>query len=346
MSGSKSERRWPSASATPWDGASPEELGPAELLVMRGHRDLYAARHEAADEAGFFNAYEREACPWCGGRPWRDGFDRRGVRRWRCASCGRRFGPATGTIFEDAKLPVREWAEFLAQVLSYESIAEVTRLGRRSPTTPPYWLAKTFAVLEGVQDGVVLSGRVELDETYFPVAGRDVVRVDGRELRGLSRNKLCIGIACDAGRSVFVEEGVGKTSGRRTWEAMGSHISAGSELVHDLEKAHGRLVRDLGLASEAHDSREIKLLPDKDNPLGRVNHLCDLCKQFLRAHSGFDRGDLQHYLDLFAVAMNPPSDKMEKAAMVLDRAMRCPRTLRFREYYRRNADVDKPQGRA
>ena len=31
--------------------------------------------------------------------------------------------------------------------------------------------------------------------------------------------------------------------------------------------------------------------------------------------------------------MNDPVDKMEKAAMVLDRAMRYPKTVRFREFY-------------
>jgi hypothetical protein len=33
------------------------------------------------------------------------------------------------------------------------------------------------------------------------------------------------------------------------------------------------------------------------------------------------------------VISNPPKDRMEKAAFVLDRAMRCPKTLRFRSFY-------------
>lgn len=34
--------------------------------------------------------------------------------------------------------------------------------------------------------------------------------------------------------------------------------------------------------------------------------------------------------------MNPPEDKLEKVAMVLDRAMRYLKTLRFRQFYARN----------
>ena len=38
--------------------------------------------------------------------------------------------------------------------------------------------------------------------------------------------------------------------------------------------------------------------------------------------------------------MNPPRDKMEKAAFVLDRAMRNPKTLRYRDFYARSPSSD------
>ena len=40
-------------------------------------------------------------------------------------------------------------------------------------------------------------------------------------------------------------------------------------------------------------------------------------------------------LDLFHVMMSPPDERMGKAACVLDRAMRFPHALRYREYYRK-----------
>ena len=79
--------------------------------------------------------------------------------------------------------------------------------------------------------------------------------------------------------------------------------------------------------------RTIKQLPDKDNPLRDVNRLCYQLELFLNSHSGFDRDDLDGYLNLFHVMMNDPPDKMEKAAMVLDRAMHNLKTLTFRQFY-------------
>ena len=323
MSGEEKRRR-PAPSATPWDGAGDGELSPAERIVRDCHRDMYRYRHAGAGlvgEADFFNGYDRDACP----------------------RCGRAFNPATGTVFDGRKLPVADWTEFLLEVFSYGSLAGAARSGRRSATTPPYWLAKLLAVLEGVQEGAALAGRVEIDEMMYPLPLADQPRMpDGSKVPGgFSKGKHCIGIGCDgSGASVFADEGLGKTSGARTLAAFGGHVARGSTLVHDMENGHNRLVRELGLRSERHNSKLIKRLPDPENPLAAVNRLCYLLRLFLDSHTGFDRTRLGGYLDLFWVMMNPPRDKMEKAAFVLDRAMRNPKTLRYRDFYARSPSSD------
>lgn len=335
MSGQRKRRRAPSA--TPWSAMDPGGLTPAEALVQASHDGIYSFRHEPFEgDADFFNGYERTACPRCkSAKIAKAGHDRNGVQRYRCAGCGGTFTPMTGTIFEDHRLPLTAWADFVLQAVSFESIAAMTREDRRADTTPPYWMAKLFAVLEGVQDDVVLSGDVQIDEKYYPLAAKDqVLRPDGKKPRGLSRNQICIAVGwCSEGSSVFLRMGLGKPSKARTWDAYGSHIQRGAKLDHDMEHAHGILVDKLGLDSAVHNSKLIKLLPDKENPLREVNRLCFLLELFLNSHSGFDREDLDGYLNLFWVAMNPPEDKLEKVAMVLDRAMRYPKTIRFRDFY-------------
>ncbi|MBO7673740.1 MAG: hypothetical protein J6S63_01870, partial [Atopobiaceae bacterium] len=233
---------------------------------------------------------------------------------------------------------VQGWFELLMGLMSFESLAGIARRDRRSPTTPPYQLAKLFAVLGGIQDGVVLEGRVQADEMMYPVptADRDPA-LAGRRAGGYSRNNTCIAIACeerDRGSSVFRVLGLGKPSGARARAAYCPHLSPGLVLVHDKENSHNAVVRELGLVSEAHDSREIKRLPDKENPLWKVNRLCFLLRLFLDGHTGFDRSNFSGWLDLFSVMMNPPEDRLEKAAMVLDRAMSFPNTLRYRDFYK------------
>lgn len=334
MGGDK--KSWRAPSATPWDDVPKHEVTPAQFLVARSHKSIYEFRHESfSGDIAFLNAYQRRKCPSCAGRAVKDGHDGAGLQRYRCTSCGMSFNPATGTIFENRKLPISAWADFMLQALSYESINAMTREDRRSDTTVPYWMSKLFAVLEGIQDDTVLSGRVWLDETFWPVAKEDRIRKpDGTFPRGLSRNLICIGLAIDDSGKVYAKrEGFGKPSQKTTWEAFGAHIEPGSRLIHDMEKSHKVLVTKLGLESEVHNSALLKGIPDKDNPLERVNTMCFLLKRFLRSHSGFNRDSLQGYLDLFSVAVNPPTDKLEKVANLLDRAMRYPNTLRFRDFY-------------
>ncbi len=93
-------------------------------------------------------------------------------------------------------------------------------------------------------------------------------------------------------------------------------------------------VERLGLVSEACDSRLLVPLLDRDNPLGDVARPRFLPKGFPSAHRGFDRGDLQDWFGLLGVVVNPPKEVMAKAAMILDRAMASPKTLRYRrEFY-------------
>lgn len=311
----------------------------ASGLVGATRERAYLERHpplSRGGEAEFLNSYEPGACPWCGSGGFkRDGHDRNGVQRYRCRSCGRSFTPATGTVFDSRRLPVSEWAMFLPKLLGSESEAACARDHLRSSTTPPYWVAKLFLVLAGCQDAATLSGRVWIDETYWPVDPPErASRPDGTALRGLSRNKVCIAVGVDAhGSTLYLSEGRGKTSRARTESAFGGHIARRSELVHDREPSHNALVELLDLESEAHDARACSRLPDRDNPLDMVNQECNLVKKFLRAHSGFRVADIQGWLDLYWVSRNVGGDMEERVAWVLDRAMRFRGSLRYRDFF-------------
>ncbi len=177
--------RWhvPSASATPWDGVDDASLTPAQRLAVGAQRDAYERAHSPGPhDAAFSNGYRRVACPACGSAAVvRRGLDGRGVQRYLCGCCGRGFTPLTGTIFEGHRLSLAGWLESLLGIMSHESLAGIARRGRRSPTTPPYQLAKLFLVLDGIQDGVVLPGRVRADEVMYPVpAAAAAVSPSGR----------------------------------------------------------------------------------------------------------------------------------------------------------------------
>ena len=88
----------------------------------------------------------------------------------------------------------------------------------------------------------------------------------------------------------------------------------------------------------AYRSADLRGLDDAHNPLRRVNHMHFLLREFMRRHSGLGRDRIDDWLNLFSV--NPPSNRLEKVAMVLDRAMSLPISLPYRGYYERDSSSE------
>lgn len=329
--------RHKSRRVTPWDGN--EERTPTQQFLYDKYKSHYQERHPPLNTTGedeLINSFVPETCPYCGyNRFQKYGRTRNNVQRYRCNACEKTFTPVTGTIFDQHKISISEWMEYTINLLRYVSINADSWNNKNAYTTSRYWLEKLFLVLETQGTDVVLSGRVWFDETYYTVELKDIeLNEDGSKPRGLSRNQLCIGVACTETEIVCIFEGNGQPSKKKTYAAFKDYIATGSTLVHDKDAAHSMLVEKLGLVSEVYDAKELKKLDDKDNPLRRVNEVHARLKDFLNAHSSFDRNNLQGYLNLFTLAMNPPLDNLEKVELLLNSAFKSRKTLRYRSFYR------------
>ena len=320
---------------TPWDGGA--NLTATQIFLKRYYDGHYAERHQAVEESGeadMINSYIPTKCPFCGSKEFkRRGLSQSDIQRYLCV-CGKAFVPTTGTIFDDRKISISEWMEYCLNLFRHVSINADSWNNKNAFTTSRYWLQKLFLTLDGSQDSLVLSGKVWLDETFYSIRTGDIERKEnGDKLRGLSRNQICIGVATDKQHTVFLVEGTGKPSQKKTLEAFQSHIMHGSTLIHDKESTHKKLVRVLSLESVAYLSKDLKGLPAKENPMEPVNHAHAILKKFLNSHSGFNREYIQGYLDLFAFVTNPPVDLLEKVELVIKMAFLNPKLLRYREFY-------------
>ena len=72
------------------------------------------------------------------------------------------------------------------------------------------------------------------------------------------------------------------------------------------------------------------------------NNVHSLLQYFLNSHSGFIRKYTDDYLNLFVFIMNPPHNKLQKAELFLDIAIRTRVSLKYREFYKSEpADEDE-----
>ena len=322
----------------PEEWGDKESMTPSQRFLSDRYEAHYQERHPALKETGeaeLINSVVPDSCPYCDEISfYRFGQTNNGVQRYRCKACGKTFTPITGTIFDKHKISISEWMEYCLNIFRYLSINADSWNNRNAFTTSRYWLEKLFLVLEGYESDIVLDGRVWFDETFYTVRSDDIkLKPDGTKPRGLSENQLCVGVACTKDKILCLLEGKGQPTARKAYMAFKDHITPGSTLVHDEGKAHGMLIEKLQLKDESYISSDLKKLPDRDNPLNRVNEVHARLKNFLYAHNSFDRDKLQGYLNLFSFAMNPPENHLEKVDILLNRAILTRKTLRYRSFY-------------
>ena len=318
-----------------WDIKPDEDKSQTENLIETTVTEWYKEKHRSAsiEEIELINSKNMSTCPFCeSALIVKNGKTKSGIQRYLCKNCEKKFTPLTNTIFEDRKIPLSEWIEYLLHLFEFHSIRTSAFDNRNASSTGKYWLIKVFRVLENIQDKVVLEDIVTIDETYVSVEKSKTVIRDGKKLRGISRNKIGIACGCDNhGRSLMIITGTSKPSAKSTMKAYGNHIKPGSRLIHDDENSHKELVTELNLISEVYPTAQTKKLKDEDNPLRSVNHLHSLVKLFLKAHGGYSRDDLQNWLNLFWFIMNGSNNKYDKVRDFLNLAINTPKKAKYRE---------------
>ena len=237
-------------------------------------------------------------CPSCGcPDAWLDGHTPAGRERYRCPACGARFSALTGTVFAGAKLPLHKIMGIVEVMCHNASLRLIEMVCGVSHNTAFLWRHKVFSTVSGWQGRVVLSGRVWIDEMYF--ADTRVERAEGKpRKKGLSKDKVCVVVAIDSYKQALaIASENGKPSTKRINGALKEHIRKGSTIVHDCEKAHNALVRDLELVDERY--KAVVTDPVYLEQMALVNHLCAWIRRYVERFACMKSENLQAYLDWF-----------------------------------------------
>lgn len=257
-------------------------------------------------------------CPYCGSEhTWRNSTTPAGRQRWLCASCNARFSALSGTVLEYSKKELPTWERFITCMCYNAPIDLIAEVCRISHKTAFQWRHRVFATVDGYQESLILSNRIWIDEFY--VTDTDIVcSSDFIQMRGLSKNKMCIAVAIDSFKNaVVVICGHGKPSARRIKKALLSHIAPGSVIVHDKERSHTALIKAARCTDEAFKA-------DTSDPayleaMALINNLCAWLRRYLSRFSGMKMNNLQSYLNWFVYLYRVRRDeeKWPKTARVL-----------------------------
>jgi len=333
---------------TPWDDSA--NITIVQSFIKTTYKNIYKQKHQKlfdTNENEIINDVKIAECPYCCSTSFKKkGFTKNKIQRYFCKNCKSEFTPTTGTIFENHKISITEWIEFLLDLFNYGSTSLISKVNRNAINTSIYWLQKTFLLLKEYQKSVILEGNVYIDEMFYKVIKSEIDTKNGKQLRGLSHNQYCVGLGYDGKNIIAIVEGLGKTSTAKTMNAFLSHIKAESKIIHDDEKAHRKLVKELKLKDESYSSLLLKTLEDDKNPLRPINHQCDLIRQFLNTHSGFDRNNLQDYLNLYCFMNSGHKKRLEKVDELLELALNTKVTLKYRDFFqtKEKSEQQPPDG--
>ncbi len=330
--------KYASRKKTPWSGS--ENITPLERFIKENYELHFHQRHplmKKAKEAQVLNEIKVSKCRYCGSNKIiRKGINGYGLQRYFCKDCTRRFTVLTNTIFENHKISISEWIEYLLYLFGFESLSEISKSNKNSPSTTKYWLKKVFLLLENYQDNIILSGKIYIDEAFYKDVESNIDKKQNNlKYRGLSHNQFCIGIGFDGYHVYCKVEGRGKTSMDKTLNCFKGHIEEKSHLIHDKEKSHNILISTYSLTSEAYDGNDLKKVDDQKKPLNPINKMILFLKKFLNSHPGFDRDDLQNYLNLFSFIMNENKSPLEKIKKMVYLSLHTTISLKYRDYYRK-----------
>ena len=317
---------------TPWTERS--TATPVQSFIDSCNTANYNKKHPLVKdslEQELLNNYHIKACRCCCSENFQSyGKTRAGTKRYYCKDCHRTFTVLTNTIFDQRKIPISEWLDFLLSLMGNGSFTLTSKSNRNAFNTTKYWFKKVLFLLSDWQSSILLKDNVYLDETYYSViSSEQIVHADGTKPRGLSCNKICIGVASDGKNTIAFIEGKGKPSKKHTLETFGSHIAPESLLIHDGDNSHSILVKKLKLKEEIHTTEDTKKLKDENNPLYLINKAHFFLKRFLNAHSGFNREELQDYLNFFCF-VSRDKGKFEKVEELMEIAFQKSKILRYR----------------
>jgi transposase-like protein len=110
-------------------------------------------------------------------------------RLYECKGCGYQFSATTGTLFHDSHLPLEKWFMAVALIMNAKKGVSALQVGRDLGIDEANYKTVWYLchrIREAMQDGGLLTGIVEADETYLtpkkPRKGKPYVKKEKRDV--------------------------------------------------------------------------------------------------------------------------------------------------------------------
>ena len=167
---------------------------------------------------------------------------------------------------------------------------------------------KVYTAVEELQKNIRLSNVVWIDEKFIRVNKCElVVKNNGLNYRGVSRNQVCIACATDIfGNRFTIVAGNGHITSKQCIDTYGKHIEKGTTIIHDGIFSHAKLITYLNAKSIVYKSIGIQA----HKGLQKINSFLAEIEHFIVVHPGIRTEYLQKYMSWIAFKSTIKADNM------------------------------------
>ena len=106
---------------TPWDDN--KEISVTQKFIKEKYQNNYNLKHSTLNDSMEYelvNLIEIDKCRYCDSTKIRKrGFTSNKIQRYFCNDCNKTFTALTNTIFENHKIQISEWVEFILDIFYY-----------------------------------------------------------------------------------------------------------------------------------------------------------------------------------------------------------------------------------
>lgn len=242
-------------------------------------------------------------CPECGvcDTSIKHGSTKNGTQRYRCKVCGKTFISNTSPTkyLRNSDYTIKKLIGYMIDDVALDVIARNLKINIK---TAHYYRYLVFHCIKDYQDEIKLSGSIMIDETFMRIKEDKykLKRMDGKGIRGLSFNQLCI-------ITLINLQGIctAKISSRamampNDYKRLFNHnIGNVRRFLHDGNPKQIQFMKQFHC--ECIDARRDE---SGEYSTDIIDSLHSNIKRYLFKHAGYRMKNLQHYLNFFVYRYN------------------------------------------
>jgi transposase-like protein len=236
------------------------------------------------------------------------GRTHRGRQRYLDKTTGRTLSDTDRSIVRRTKKTYKQWEQYIRLMLYGLSLRKIAKELDISTTTAFAWRHKVIEAIKDYQEDDLLSGEIEMDETYFLLnmkgswkhkrMPRKAKKGGAPSMyRGISNEQVCVLVAIDENDRILSKViGQGHPTKKEIWRACNQRVEPNSHVTTDSKAAYVETCKQL-------ECSVAQIPPGKRTidgySLGVVNNYHSELKTWMRRFRGVSTKHLDGYLAWF-----------------------------------------------